>query len=417
MRLMMILLVLMLVRPAEGQERNDFRYHDSLTYNLYLEERWKELTDAGRDAIADGHDFYYMRMRLGIAWFEKARYANAARHFRKALEHNSDDAIALEYLFYCHLYNGEYASASRLLAGFTREHKKKVLDESRLGRNTVILSAYYNDFKTESIVESPTYWFADTEAGTETVTRTIVNPSIAMSHLVSPGVYYFHAFNNVSKVSLLHYFDGTRVINFNDQKVLQNQYYGSFNIASAGGVSIRPYVHAVVSVYEYILPATGMSSGFYTVMKSTTFHYSAGMNLRKRAGYFAVDGGVMVNNFGYGTALHGEAGLTIFPLGNSNLYAGGRVAGVLQPEMTLSDYGSVKPVYTVFAGISVAGAVTAEFTYIDGEFRNLTTGNGLYLFNSPDFITGRMLLNFSVPLGNKSATVLFAGGGLNSHRS
>jgi hypothetical protein len=384
---------------------------------MYLEKRWKELTDAGVDALSAGHDFYYMRMRLGIARFERGQYAGAARHFKKALEHNSGDPIALEYLFYCNLYNGEYGAASRLISSLSEEHGRKVMSESRLGRNTVVISAYYNGFDTDAFVENPASWFTDSEPGTETVARGIVNPSISLSHYVSPGVYYFHSFNNVTKTSLLHYYDGTRVINLNNQKVFQNQYYGSFSFTSAGGFSFRPYFHGVVTVYDYILPLTGMSSGFYTVMRGTAFHYSAGMNLRQRTGYFAVDGGVALNRFGSGRALQTEGGLMIYPLGNSNFYAGGRVAGVLQPEMTLSDISSMKPVYTITAGVSVPKAFSAEFSWIVGEFRNLTTGNGLYLFNSPDFITERILLNFTIPLGTKSSTAFFAGGGLNRHKS
>ena len=94
-----------------------------------------------------------------------------------------------------------------------------------------------------------------------------------------------------------------------------------------------------------------------------------------------------------------------------------RSAGVLQPEMAFSEISSVKPVYTITAGISIPKAATAEFSFIAGEFRNFTTGNGLYLFNSPDFITERILLNFTIPLGNKRGTALFIGGGLNRHRS
>jgi hypothetical protein len=417
MRLIMILLVLVLALPAEGQQRSDFRYHDSLTYSMYLEKRWSELTDAGTDALKAGHDFYYMRMRIGIAWFERGRYAGAAHHFRRALEHNSGDAVALEYLYYCNLYSGEYGTASRLIASLGKEHGKKVQAESGLARNTVTLSAYYNGFDTDAFVENPSVWFSDTEPGSETVAKSIVNPSVSMSHNISPGVYYIHSFNNVTKTSLLHYYDGTRVVNLNNQKVFQNQYYGSFSISSGGGFTFRPYLHGVVTVYDYILPLTGMSSGFYTVMRATAFHYSAGVNLRKRAGYFAVDGGVAVNKFGNGRALQGEAGLTIYPLGNSNFYLGGRIAGVLQPEMTLSDVSSVKPVYAITAGISIPKAATAEFSFIAGEFRNFTTGNGLYLFNSPDFITERILVNFTIPLGNKAGTALFIGGGLNRHRS
>jgi hypothetical protein len=397
---------------SQAQEPKGFRYHDSLTYNLYLEGRWNDLTEAAKDALSEGHDFYYMRMRLGIAWYERSFYAAAARQFRKALEFNANDPVATEYLFYCRLLSGEFASASRILSLMTPEQSKKVLDESNLAKNSVWLSFYYNDYETDEIAADPSSVFNDSEAGTTTVTRLLINPSVSMSHRVSPGVYYTHSFNNITKQSLLHYYDGIRTINLSNQKVLQNQYYGSITVAGAGGFSFRPWVHLSLTLYDYILAGGSMSPGFYSVRRGSTIHYSAGANLRQRTGYVAVDASVAVNKYGNGTALQGDAGVVFYPLGNGSLYGGGRVTGVLQPE---GDLYEIQPVYTLSGGFSFPGILSLDVTAIDGSLRNSSSGNGLYIFNSPDYITRRLLFNLSVPLKGKSGVILFAGGGLNQH--
>ncbi len=415
MRLVPLLILIALsFHTAAGQDITNFRYHDSLTYNLYLQNRWKELSVAGNEALADGNDYYYLRMRLGIARYERSNYAAAAGHFRKALIHNPNDPIALEYIFYCHLFNGDYASATKILQQLTDEQRTKITIESGLAKNTISLSLYYNDFMTEDITELPSAWFPDTETGTQTVTQLIVNPSISMSHYIKPGVYYSHSYNNVTKISFLHYFDGVSSLNLDKQKVFQNQYYGSFVFGGQRGFSFRPYIHAVFLVFDYIQSTGGMIPGYY-VMRGSDFNYSAGMNLRQRSGYFAVDGGVAFNNYGYGVAVQWEAGLLIYPLGNSNLYAGGRITSVKQPDGYT--YSSSNPVFTATAGFQVPGKVQVDVTAIEGEFMNMTTNNGLYVFNSPDYITSRLLLNLTVPLGTKRGLAIFAGGGVNMHKT
>ncbi len=415
MRMSIVILVLFLIpQYLTGQSERDFRYHDSLTYKLYLEERWKELSYAGRNALNDGHDYYFMRMRLGISLYERALYAAAARHFRMALTFSEGDPVATEYLYYCSLLSGEYGRASAIISSMSDDHGKKVIEESGLARNSIWLSVYYNNYDTDNYVSSPSLYIANDYVGTVSFARQLVNPSITMSHNISPGVYYIHAFNNITRTSLLHYNDGIRIINLDDQKVFQNQYYGSLSVTGKGGYSFRPYLHLALSDYEYILAGGSISPGCYAVGRNSVLHYSAGMNLRQRTGYSAIDVTGAVNSFGAGSALQGEAGIVLYPFGNGSFYAGGRIAGIVQPGETFSSFSRA---YTLLAGFSVPGKFQADFTFIDGGNRNMSSGNGLYLFNGPDFIEQRLLFNITIPFGTTSGLSFFAGGGLNKHKT
>ncbi|MCU0409034.1 MAG: hypothetical protein MUD02_08815, partial [Bacteroidales bacterium] len=81
-----IIFLLFAAQVLRAQDNTDFRYHDSLTYKLYTDKNWNELISAAKKALHDGHDYYYLRMRIGIAYYEKKQYASAATHFRKAGE-------------------------------------------------------------------------------------------------------------------------------------------------------------------------------------------------------------------------------------------------------------------------------------------------------------------------------------------
>jgi len=416
MRLILtILFVTFSLISVSAQENRDFRFHDSLTYNLYLSERWEELVVAGNEALDDGFDYYYLRMRLGIAKYSRSDYTGASGQFRKAILHNLNDPIAIEYLYYCYSRIGEYAIATSFLKQLSPQHVMRILVESGLARNSAAITVYYNNFDTQEITESPGEWFTENVVGTETVSKMIINPSVSMSHYLKPGLYYSHAFNNLTKVSFLHYNDGTNSLYLDDQKVYQNQYYGSFVVAGSHGLTFRPYFHLVYLVYEYIYSTGSVPPFSYFVGSDNTFKYTSGFNLRQRTSHIAIDGGVSFNNFGTGTAYQWEGGAYIYPLGNGKLYAGGRITSVIQSDRETAP--QTNPVFTINAGFSVADKVWVDLLSYRGDFRNMTTGNGLYVFNSPDYITSRLLVNISIPFKSPSGPTLLIGGGINNHRT
>jgi len=70
------------------------------TYQLYNEENWYQLTEVGQEAVKNGLDYFYLRIRMGIAYFHLKNYRKAATHLEKALDFNGADASALEYLYF-----------------------------------------------------------------------------------------------------------------------------------------------------------------------------------------------------------------------------------------------------------------------------------------------------------------------------
>ena len=90
-RLSIILLAGFFAINATAQS---FMKIDSATYAQYLERDWPALIRNGRKALGQGVDYYYLRMRMGIAFYEQKNYRTASGHFRKALEFNNGDPVA-----------------------------------------------------------------------------------------------------------------------------------------------------------------------------------------------------------------------------------------------------------------------------------------------------------------------------------
>ncbi|RLD49863.1 MAG: hypothetical protein DRI97_17595, partial [Bacteroidetes bacterium] len=77
----------------KAQEPADFNTINRKTYQLYLSQKWDSVIIMGKQALKQEMDFYYLRMRIGIAYYSKKHYRTAARHFSAALEQNKSDPV------------------------------------------------------------------------------------------------------------------------------------------------------------------------------------------------------------------------------------------------------------------------------------------------------------------------------------
>ena len=158
-----------------SQESMTFKYADSLTYRLYLDKNWSELIRTGRDAIETGHDYYYMRMRLGIAYYEMHNYGMSTIHFKKALVFNTSDPVALEYLFYSYYLSGRNYEAWAVVSRLYRENRERILAESGIQKNSLTIETFYSNAATEEIISQSDEYFRNHEAGSQIVTRQFIN--------------------------------------------------------------------------------------------------------------------------------------------------------------------------------------------------------------------------------------------------
>ncbi|HPG34119.1 MAG TPA: hypothetical protein PLM34_09700, partial [Lentimicrobium sp.] len=87
---------------------------ESLTLRLYNEQKWDSLLMVGENAIENGVDYFYLRVRVGRAAFENKRYVRATRHLKKAVEFGGYDEYA-SYLLYKSFQYSSQTNESRLL--------------------------------------------------------------------------------------------------------------------------------------------------------------------------------------------------------------------------------------------------------------------------------------------------------------
>ncbi|MGE4587296.1 MAG: hypothetical protein AB7D05_08145, partial [Mangrovibacterium sp.] len=68
-----------------AQDHPDVATSDAITYRQYLNSSWDSLVITGNRYLNNGIDYYYLRLRMGIAYSQNLNYAMAIRHVSKAL--------------------------------------------------------------------------------------------------------------------------------------------------------------------------------------------------------------------------------------------------------------------------------------------------------------------------------------------
>ncbi|MCX6268797.1 MAG: hypothetical protein NTW16_15835, partial [Bacteroidetes bacterium] len=97
-----------------ASDKLDFATVYLVTYRCYLDKKWDSVILVGKQALRQDIDYYYLRVRMGIAYFEKAAYFPAATHLKKARQFNSDDPVIASYLYYAYLYSNRVEEAASI---------------------------------------------------------------------------------------------------------------------------------------------------------------------------------------------------------------------------------------------------------------------------------------------------------------
>lgn len=131
------ILILLISVGTYGQEKMNFTDLDAKSYQLYEDEDWNGLRSFGEEGLKAGYDYYYFRMRLGVAEYKLNNFEKSATHFRKALVFNEGDPIALEYLYYSLLFSARPQEAKLIISRIPEATKRKMDIPSLQGINSI----------------------------------------------------------------------------------------------------------------------------------------------------------------------------------------------------------------------------------------------------------------------------------------
>ena len=330
------------VTSLRSQERKDFNYYNTLTYNQYLARDWNRLLKTGRESLHLGYDSYYIRMRLGIALYSKNKYMLAEKQFRKATGYDSNHPAPKEYLHYAMILTNRQKEADTF---YPLEKEPKI--------------KFVNNIYLESGIKA-----SDGTAAT----RNIYYGLFSLRHGFSKRVTYFQAFEYLVR-DYVNETSGTPPAGHPGDllQTRQYEYYGALEILAGHGFYITPAFHTQRITME----------GYYwnNFVLSLGLSQHAGItNIYARASYSRID-----QEHQY----QGSLGLTIYPLANLNFYIDN--LATVQYES-----GGYHPAIKQKIGGKVLKKTWLEGWYSYGDLRYFNEQNAFVVFNTPNTIHNRI---------------------------
>lgn len=362
---------------VNAQEQGSFRYYDSLTYDQYNNGEWALLSGSAKEALSLGYDYYYMRMRIGISFYERAKYLRALKHFKKALEFNVGDQIALEYIYYCYYLSNKLLLASRVSEDFGPGLIKKTgLDLAK--KNRMSVAYLYSDAHSEKLIEDYSMNFVSQDAGAMVFPQSFMNIGLSLNHNIAPGISINHSLSYLNRTNLLWMGNGFQTIPEYTQTVKQLQYTFSPAFASKSGLSFSPvayYLNTSYNLLNFVSAGAGYNVFEFDEREN---NLGAGFNLGVNIG--RIDLGANTYASKLGNRFHFQAGseLTIFPLANSKFYLG---AGYSYLRSEIVNGFDQSFIFEGRMGFLISNRVYIDLAGISGELNNYIDNNGFIIYN------------------------------------
>lgn len=361
------LLFFCLLGNLQAQENEPTIDVENQTYQLFLSKNWTDLIVTGSKAIESGTDYFYLRQRMGIAYYEQKNYRLAEKHFTQALAFNSADALTQEYLYFCAIFTGKTEEAHLISTHFSAELKTKLGLDNASAIDFIMAEGGAKIPKKIAYQSTTTNYF-----------DTATYLQLGLKHSVSNRFSLFHA------ASL--YTQNTYVGSIN-----QKQYYVQAAIPIKNNWLISPSFHYVGLNVSSKVAVTGQTQ-LLTVESNNS--YSVGsIQVRKAIGKFDLALGSTFSNISSANQKNHFGSLSYSVFGNSKL-----IFGFTNYLHTSDSYKSLDNAFAPFIYFEPLQSVSINLGYLTNKNNNVIENNGYLVNNSPDLTKTRYsaLANFRI---------------------
>ena len=349
--------------------------YDRETYQLFLAEQWKELIDRGQKALDENVDFFYLRMRMGLAYYNLQNYELARLYFLGALEFVSGNHDATFYLYYSNLLSGRVGEARSLLSNMSDEIRNVI---GAAGKYSIShLSAETGNFTNQSYEEMRTqlpegdyvssYFLKNMNFNSISGG---INIGYSSNLMISVNRYDFQNTQVVSSYGELSEFEHNNSQNGFYLRYLYSMpdsWYGGFSFHTIkGNFNVNYYVEQPQGDYDFEDILENYQHTYYGAYFGKHFKYGdLSMSLSE-------------NNFWQGAYYQLGSNLYAYPFGNTKYFLGAGYHLIFPQEKQ----GGRESVYKVVAGVTIFKGLLLEGNYIKGNLSNWADIGGLYLFNT-----------------------------------
>lgn len=337
---------------------------DSTTYALFLKQDWKPIITLGKQSIAEGVDFYYLKVRIGIAYFKENKMFSAIQFLEEAYALDPKNVVVQDYLYWAYRYSG-LEMESRL---FYSKMSKALKDEIKLDLPVVssisfnVLAANNLDYDTQlkSNANGQTDHF-------RIIPENYQMYSLGMSHPISKGLNLFHQFTLVPANSVQQTNAGS-VLQNETYKVMEYRYYGDVTIALGNRWYLDTYLNAIFGDYDNLNTVTSDSKIKYNNMVF-------GGAITKASYLIKSSINMSVSNLNGSNQFQMGYAMSLYPLGSTELVPFGSLQYKSQDSKS-------NMVFTAGLAVTLNKIALTGFGTV-GNMNNFIANKGAIVYNQP----------------------------------
>ena len=313
-------MLLLISLSSKAQENINYPALDRETYSQYLQKDWKGLLKTGKISLKNNIKFYYLDVRMGIAFYELKKYRKAIPYLEKARKQNSSNELVTEYLYYAYLFSGRSNDARKLTKVLSSELKSKI----GIGVNPII-NAINIDLRFENF---DNYYAApsSSELLEQDVRTDYSYFAFGVEHLIEENSRFFWSYSKIkTDITIFDIGDSNEQIS-DDSELSQNQFYFSYQNQLKYGLNLvlAANILNIVSKGSVLVPSGGWGPGGGGMVNAETRYVSNQIlgyaGLRKDFANFQFGIGTSLSNLDKVLQIQPGFDLSWYPLSNTNIY-------------------------------------------------------------------------------------------------
>ena len=320
---LLISLVLILFQNNQVQAQQTIGSVDTLTYQQFFSKDYKGLQKTAKNALQSGIDFYFLRTRLAISYYDQKNYESSLPHFKKAQEIYPLDTIIQEYYYYALLFTGRSEDAYDLAKGFSKSMQQKVGYKKQpiFGKNEISVTfgigGNSNIAKFDSLDIKDTNIYAEgTFQGRTVLSSFIIKTQFTPRFNLTTGFSYFEN----QSMGRIQTYDSTAVKTFwnNPNQIniaLDYLFPNGLRVGGSYGV-----YHESSNYFSAEYDTTSYTFN-YNYNQKVNNPYTASLFLSFRWDRFEFFASGSIGNLASQKQKQGEIGIVYYPFGNSNFYS------------------------------------------------------------------------------------------------
>ncbi len=375
-------------------QNTNFIQNNNETYQKYLAGDWEGLIKAGKEAHRNHLDYYYLNVRMGVAYFKLGKYQKAIKYFEKARRTNPNDDFVLDYLYYAYLYSGneEYSlSVYRELPENLKANKH--IPYSKLKDLDFYFS--YNTNTDFSTLSSENYKTTSNSEVKVILDKNTFKIHTGLNFQLSKNIFLYQSFGYRRNKYL--YIEQNSQNSYYNLSLNELRYYGKLNFLLGRRWIFSANYNLIAGSYQTINQTNysyrGRQNNSSEIIPNIYLNFSAGFSISKQWNYFSLQPHIELFPYN-GVNLYTGGKLTIYPFANSDFY----ISSDLYYNI-FSYYNN--PIFVNEIGLRIWKLYFIG-TYYFGEMKNFIEDDGNFIYNINQSIMQQSAL--TVEYTNKNKT-------------